>query len=105
MMQGAAIVVQPEQQRSHGVLSALVPTKARNDAVRRARVLDLDHCALAGLVGTVCRFRDHAVQTGAFEVLEPLSCKRAIARHRGQIHRRLDSGQQLFQQRSTLALR
>ena len=72
-MQRALVVVEAEQQRAdEPVLSRLVPAKARDDAVGRARVLDLDHRALARLVRAVLRLGDHAVETGAFEPREPV---------------------------------
>ena len=51
---------------------ALVPAEAGDDAVGGARVLDLDHRALAGLVRAVSRLRDDAVEAGAFEAREPV---------------------------------
>src|SRR5207237_1215384 len=66
VMQPLPIVIQPEQQRAHQlVLSRLVPAKARDDAIGRAGVLDLDHRALARFVYPAGRFRDHAVKPPA----------------------------------------
>ena len=89
VMQPPVIVVQPEQQRSDQlVLSRLVPAEAGDDAVGGARVLDLDHRALAGLVGAVGRLHDHAVEPRAFELRQPLDGLRVIARHRCEVDRR-----------------
>ena len=49
-MEPPCVVVEPEQQRADLVLAALVPAKAGDHAVGGARVLDLEHRALAGLV-------------------------------------------------------
>ena len=48
-------------------LPVLVPAEAGDDAVGGARVLDLDHRALAGLIRPVDRLGDHAVEPGALE--------------------------------------
>ena len=104
VMQRPLVVVQPEQQRADRILSALVPAKTGDDAVGRARVLDLDHRALAGLVGAVVRLRDHAVEAGAFEALQPLGGDLAIARHRREVERRLDVRQQLLRAASRRSL-
>ena len=51
VMECAALVVQTEQQRSNQlVLPLFVPPETGDHTVRGARVLDLDHGALAGLV-------------------------------------------------------
>src|SRR5579862_6523211 len=71
VLQAATIVEQPEQQRADGVSSALVPAKSGDDAVSRARVLDLDHRADAGLIARAFRFGDDAVQARALESRQP----------------------------------
>ena len=53
VVQHAVIVVEAEQQRADGVLAALVPAEAGDHAVGGARVLDLEHRALARLVGAL----------------------------------------------------
>ena len=62
VLQHAGVVVQAQQQRAHGILAVAVPAKARHHAIGGARVLDLEHRALAGLVGRVLGLGDHAVQ-------------------------------------------
>ena len=71
-MQRALIVVQPEKQRPDGVGRRFVPPEPGDDAVGGPGVLDLEHRALAGLIRGICRLGDDAVETGAFEALEPL---------------------------------
>ena len=70
------LVVQPEQQRADQSLPALVPAEAGDHAIRRARVLHLDHRALAGLIGAVRGLRDHAIEARALERVEPLAAVR-----------------------------
>ena len=55
------------------LLPALVPAEAGDDAVGGARVLHLDHRALARLVDAVLRLGDHAVEAGALEARQPLA--------------------------------
>ena len=88
VLQAAAVVVEAEQQRADLVVAALVPAEAGDDAVRGARVLDLDHGALARLVGGVDRLGHHAVEAGALEALEPLGRQRPVVRHRREVDRR-----------------
>src|SRR5581483_4997776 len=101
VVQPPAVVVQPEQQRSDElVLPRLVPAKTRDDAIRRARVLDLEHRALARLVYTVFRLRHDAVEARAFETLQPLGRDRDIARHRRQMNRRRHTVEQPLERRA-----
>src|SRR5688572_27140726 len=105
MVQYLPVVIEPEQQRSDGVPAALVPAEPGDHALRRSRVFDLDHRALARLIGEIRRFRDYAVETRAFEAGEPVHGERAIARHRRQVNRRADVAQQLLELLPALALR
>ena len=79
-----ARVVEQAQQQAADVRPGpvLVPAEAGDDAVRRAPVLDLEHRALAGLVGAVEALRDHAVEAGALEPVEPVGGERAVLRGR-----------------------
>ena len=88
MMQHALVVEQPEQQRADDIRRLLVPAESGDHAIGGARVLDLEHRALAGLIRRVFRFRDHAVEARAFEALQPFGGDRAIARHRREVDRR-----------------
>ena len=87
-------------------MPVLVPAKAGDDAIGRARVLDLDHRALAGLVVAVRRLRDHAVEAGAFEARRASRARRARSRVIGV---RWIGGsrlrEQLFERGAPLALR
>ena len=106
VMQATAIVIQPEQQRSDQlVLAVLVPPESGDDAVGGARVLDLDHRALAWLIRAVERLRDHAIETGALESCQPLRRDSAIVRHRRQMDRRLRAAEQPLEAAAALALR
>ncbi len=106
MLQPSFVVVQAEEQGTYArVLPVLVPAEARDDAVSRARVLHLDHRALAGLIGPVDRLGDHAVEPGALESCQPFRRQRAIAGHRGQVNRRPGIGQQPLQAPAPLRLR
>ena len=105
MVQHAVVVVNAEQQRAHGIARVLVPAKARHDAIRGAHVLDLDHRALARQVGQVERLDDHAIQSRAFELLEPVRGQPTLLRHRRQMERRLRALEQRFEHRAPAALR
>src|ERR1051326_695911 len=73
VMQMPAVVVEAEEQRADQfVFAVLVPAESGDDAVRRAGVLDLDHRALPRLVMAVSGLRNDAIQSGAFDVIEPL---------------------------------
>jgi hypothetical protein len=72
-------VVEPEEQRADPfAVALLVPAEARDHAVRGARVLDLDHHTLAGLVGAGLVLGDHPVEPGALETMEPLLRNRPL---------------------------
>ena len=90
MLQRAAVIVQAEQQRADRVLARLVPAKSRHHAVGGAGVLDLEHRALAGLVGAVETFRHHAVESCALEAVEPVGRERDVGGGRRQMDRRDD---------------
>ena len=105
VMQPSLVVEQSEQQRADDVGFLLVPAKTGDHAVGGARVLDLEHRALAGLIRRVLRLRDHAVEARALEALQPLGRDLAIAGHRRQIDRRRDLRQQLLERRAPFALR
>ena len=68
-------------------------------------MLDLEHRALAGLINAIRRLRDHAVESRAFEAVEPFRRDAPIFGHRSQVDGRLDAGQQLLEQSPALALR
>src|SRR4029078_1377502 len=57
-------VVEAQHERTHQRVSpVLVPAEPGYDAVGRAGVLDLQHRALAWLVGGPCGLGDHAIET------------------------------------------
>ena len=88
MLQRAVVVVQAEQERTHASLPVLVPAETGDHAVGRSRVLDLEHGALARLVGQVRRLGDHAVETGALERFSHSAAVRSLAGHGCQVERR-----------------
>ena len=105
-MQCAAMVVQSEQQRADEcVLAVLVPSKAGHDTVGRARVLHLDHGALARLVASVFGFGDHTVEAGPLETRQPLRRRPCVARHGRQVDRRTQRAECALQQAAPLRLR
>ena len=104
-MERALRVVEPEEERPDSPTTALVPTKASNDTIRRARVLDLEHRALARFVDPLNRLGDDPIEAGAFKAIEPLGCNSAIARHRRQVDRRPNLPEDRFEPRATLDLR
>src|SRR5690606_4285328 len=55
VLQLALVIVEPKEQRAHRITRVLVPPEARHYTIRSTRVLDLDHCTLAGLVNRVER--------------------------------------------------
>ena len=88
------------------VLPRLVPAEAGDDAVGRARVLDLDHRALARL--RTCRPAGFAITPSRPAPSNRASHSRAtaaIARHRRQVDRRLDARERALEPRAPLALR
>ena len=105
-MERARVVVEAEQERADElVLAVLVPAEAGDDAVGGARVLDLDHRALARLIGERVGLGHDAVEPGALEALEPVGGDRAVARRRREVDRRLDAGEGLLEARAPLGLR
>src|SRR5688500_20247730 len=72
VLQYAALVVEPEEERADRVLAALVPAEARHRALGGTRVLHLDHRALAGEVRARLGLRDDAVEPGALEARQPV---------------------------------
>src|SRR5688572_3167454 len=97
-MQRARIVVKTEEQRpDHRSPAVLVPAKASDYAVGRARVLHLDHRSLAGAVWRVESLGHHAVEPCAFEALEPILSKRAVTRRGRKMNGSARSGKHLFE--------
>jgi len=77
----AFVVIEAEQQGAdHCAYAVLVPAEARGHTIGRARVLDLDHAALAGAVGRIQALGHDAVQSGALETTEPVLGEATIAR-------------------------
>jgi hypothetical protein len=106
VVERAGAVVEAEQERADElVLAVLVPAEPGDDAVRGARVLDLEHRALARLIGERVGLGHHAVEPGALEALEPVGGDGAIARHRRDVDRRLDAGEGLLEAGAALGLR
>src|SRR5207249_7729757 len=86
VVQRSGIVVEPQQQRpDQSSRTVLVPAEARHHAVRGTHVLDLDHYALAGLIGRALGLGDHPVESRAFEAMEPFLGHRALATARREM--------------------
>src|SRR5881409_3715800 len=67
-----------------------MPAESCYHAIGSARVFHLDHGALARLIRGVRRLRDHSVQAGAFEPLEPLRSRPPVFCHGRQVERWAD---------------
>jgi hypothetical protein len=88
VVQASLVVIEPEQKRADELAgSGLVPAEPGDDAVGGSRVLDLQHGALAGLIGASRGLGHHAVEAGALEPLQPLDGEGPIARHRREMDR------------------
>ena len=74
-----------------------MPAQAGDDAVRRAPVLDLEHGALARLVGAGLVLRHYSVQSCALEALEPVAGAAAVGGNRRQVQRWPCGAQHLLQ--------
>ena len=85
VMQATVVVVESEEQRTHDP-AALVPAEARDDAVGRALVLDLEHRPLVGLVRAVERLGDDTVEARALEAGEPVVRHGDVRRGRSDEH-------------------
>ena len=105
MVERAFVVIQPEQQRADDAFTFFVPAEAGDDAVGGARVLDLEHRALAGLYGPSTGF--------AITPSRPAPSKRdshsaaivLIARHRREMNRRRGIREQRFERAAAFGLR
>src|SRR5215469_15984987 len=97
MLQHPSGIVQTEQQRTYGVFATLVPAKPRHHTVGRARVLHLDHRALAWQVSAGLQLRNHTVETCAFEAREPVERERTLPRCRCEIDWWLHIDEQLLE--------
>ena len=62
-----------------------MPSKSRNHAVAVALVLDLEHHALIRLVGSVCPFRDYAVEARSLEAPKPILCNVPVTCSRSEV--------------------
>ena len=99
-------VVEPEEQRADQLAgAALVPAEARDGAVGRARMLDLDHHALPGLVRRALVLGDDPVEPGALEALEPILRHGAVAARRGEMDAASGPAERALQPRPALRLR
>ena len=86
MLENLFIVVQAEEERAY--LSAgcvFVPAESGDDAVAVSLVLDFEHDALVGLIRNINGLRNDAVETCAFESLEPVGGNGAILRGGGDV--------------------
>src|SRR5688572_7718455 len=105
-MELARIVVEAQQQRPDvSAGPVLMPSKTGHDTIGCAGVLDLGHCALAGLVGSGERLGNDAVQPGALETIEPVARHLNVLDCGREMDRRLRLAQLPFDALSTLALR
>src|SRR5207249_6675678 len=87
VVQRAQGVVEAEQKRADELArTVLVPAEAAHHAVRGAGMLDLDHRALARLVGRGLVLGDDAVEPGALEAVEPLLRDHAVAAAGREVH-------------------
>ena len=78
------LAVQAEEQRRDPAFGLLAPAEADDHAVGRLVLLDLDHTlARAREVGEPLRLRDHAVEPGRFEPVEPALRVLLVGRVRG----------------------
>jgi len=78
---------------------------ARDHAVRRPVVLDLEHDPLIGRVDTGPGLRDQPVQPGPLELAEPFRRGRVVHRRRGQVNGRRRRGQRRLKRGPPLAER
>src|SRR5262249_23449252 len=73
MLQHAEFVETAKQKGADRVaITFPVPSKAGNDAITIALVLDLEHHALVRLINTGCRLRDNAIEPRAFKASKPV---------------------------------
>ena len=73
VLERSGVVIEAKQERADGgSFGVLVPAEAGDDAVAVALMLDLEHGAFVGLVGSVEELGHDAVEAGAFEALEPV---------------------------------
>ncbi len=96
MLQGAVVVVEPEQERPDDA-AALVPAKPGHDTVRGALVLDLEHRPLVGDVWAVERLGHDTVESGALEDVEPPGTRRQVRCCRSEVYGGLGAGEGLHQ--------
>ena len=105
MVQRTSRIVEPEQQRAdQRARTVLVPAKARHHAVRAARVLDLDHRSLAGLIRGALVLGDDAVEPGAFEPNEPFLGEAPLATAGGEMEASRRPRERLFERGAPLGL-
>jgi hypothetical protein len=86
VMQHARVVIEAQQQGANQPGGAFVPAKAADHTVCGPNVLDLQHDPFAGRIRQLGAFRNDAIQTRAFESLEPRDSKLSLARHGGQMY-------------------
>ena len=106
MVELADIVVEPEQERADvRARPVLVPPEARDHAVGRALVLDLDHRPLARQVRPLEPLRDDAIEARALEAVEPVEGEGPVGRGRGQVDRGRRSRERRLEPAPSLRLR
>src|SRR4029434_403809 len=101
-MQRARVVVEAQQQGTNQPACAFVPAKAADHTVCGPNVLDLQHDPFAGRIRQLGVFRNDAIQTRAFESLEPRDSKLSLARHGGQVYWRSRNREDFFEMDTTL---
>src|SRR5262245_53826573 len=105
MVQVSFVIVETEEQRANGVVTALVPSESGDNAIGGARVLDLEHRTRAGHVRLRVRLGNDAIEAGTFKTFEPLRGNLAIACHRRQVDRRLHLREETLEFAAAFALR
>src|SRR5277367_3384668 len=73
MLERASAVEQAEQERADGAaIALLMPSKAGDNTVTIALMLDFEHHALVGFVGPSSGFGHYAIKAGAFKTPKPI---------------------------------
>src|SRR5277367_3175647 len=98
MLERASAVEQAEQERADGAaIALLMPSKAGDNTVTIALMLDFEHHALVGFVGPSSGFGHYAIKAGAFKTPKPIGGPTCIDGCRRHMNGGSGGGEQRFE--------
>ena len=98
VLKDLCVVVEAQEKGTDLFASGIfVPAESGDDAIAVALVFDLEHYALVGLVGEIYGLGYYAIESSAFETVEPVDGGTTVSCRRRDVDWRLGGFEQRFQ--------